>query len=82
MYIHKGQYTCICQAKGHEERTGASGTAVLWVGCLSQKLYLLGLFMLGSLYLDWDSHPSFLLSIKVTGLTPKEYYGHTTKGMT
>lgn len=38
--------------------------------------------MLRNLYLDWDSHPSFLLSIKVTGLCTKEYYGHTTNGVT
>jgi len=63
VYIHKGQYTCICQATGHEERTGASGTAVLRTGCLGQHLYLLRLFifMLRNLYLGWDSHPSFLL---------------------
>lgn len=66
MSIHKGQYTCICQAKGHEERTGASGTSVLWVGCLSQNLYFLVLFMLRNLYLDWETYPSFFLCIKVT----------------
>lgn len=36
--------------------------------------------MLRNLYLDWDPHLSFLLSIKATGLAAKEYYGHTTKG--
>lgn len=80
MYIHTGQYTCICQAKGREEGEGAFGTAVLWVGCHSQNLYLLALFMLRNLYLDWDPHLSFHLSIKATGLAAKEYYGHTTKG--
>lgn len=80
MYIHKGQYTCICQAKGHEERTGASGTTVLWIGWLSQNLYLLGLFMFRNLYLDWDSYPSFPL-LKSQDLR-EEYHGHTTKGVT
>lgn len=58
MSIHKGQYTCICQAKGQKERMAASGTSVLWVGCLSQNLHFLGLLMLRNLYLDLESHPS------------------------
>lgn len=37
VYIHTGQYTCMCQAKGHEERIGVSGTAALRRGHLYQN---------------------------------------------
>lgn len=73
VYIHTGQYTCMCQAKGHEERTGVSGTAVLQSGCLCQNHCLQGLRMLRNLHLEWDAHPSSPSSVKATWRTASEY---------